>query len=206
MGKVRTRRGRSLRLAILPALAAVAAMAPAPAHAALDLNAATNTAKGVFPQVNLRCGLVGIEIGPLSAFNSGASAESYYSSCRVRIAPTTMQTATQAQICSLMVHEWGHLAGLEHSSDPNHFMSARVPHNPVCGPSDEELQRRQLAEGDRLLRIDRIRDKIADLREDLRATRKAQRRARGAKRARLAKKAKRLEKRIKRLRAQLRAL
>ena len=206
MGKAqRIRRGRSLRLSLVLAFAALLAMAPAPAQAALDLNAAVNTARGVFPSVTQRCGLVGIAVAQLSALNGGASAESYYASCRVRIAPATMQTATQAQLCSLMVHEWGHLAGLEHSADPNHFMSPRVPHNPVCGPSDEELRNRQLAESSRAQRADQIREKIADLRDDLRATRKAQRRSRGAKRVRMAKKAKRIEKRIQRLRAELRS-
>jgi hypothetical protein len=181
-------------------------MAPAPAHAAVDLDAAIRTAKSVFPSVTQRCGGVGIEIGPLSILNVGASAESYFNSCRVRIAPRTMTTASNPQICSLMVHEWGHLAGLEHSPDPNHFMNAMVPHNPVCGPSDQELRARQALEAGKALRRDAIREKIAKLRGALRATRKAQRRARGAKRARMSTKAKRLERRIKRLRAELRSL
>lgn len=192
-------------LLLLLTMAGVASVPPAPAHAAVDLDAAVRTARGVFPQVTQRCGLVGIEIGPLSALNPGASAESYHSLCRVRIAPNTMSTATQAQTCSLMVHEWGHLAGLEHSSDPNSFMHPRVAHNPICGPSDEELRAQQLAATARALRVDEIRRRISDLRGSLRATGKARRRARGAKRARLASKAKRLEKRIKRLRAELRS-
>lgn len=209
MGKaqrIRRGRGRGLLLSLVLTFASLLAMAPAPAQAALDVNAAVNTAKGLFPSVTQRCGPVGIAVAPLSALNLGASAESYYASCRITIAPATMQTATQAQLCSLMVHEWGHLAGLEHSADPNHFMSARLPHNPVCGPSDEELRSRQFAESGRALRADQIREKIADLRDDLRTTRKAQRRSRGGKRARLAKKAKRIEKRIKRLRAELSSL
>ena len=209
MGNVQRIQGggrRALRRGLLLTLATLALVAPAPAQAALDLNAAVGTAKSVFPSVTQRCGTVGIAIAPLSAVNSGASAESYFSSCRVRIAPATMQTATQAQICSLMVHEWGHLAGLEHSADPNHFMNSRVPHNPVCGPSDEQLRSLQLADASRLLRAEQIREKIIDLRESLRDTRKALRRSRGARRARLAKKAKRLEKRINRLRAELRRL
>ena len=187
-------------------LAALAAVAPAPAHAALDLNAAVRTAKSVFPTVTQRCGLVGVEIGPLSLLNLGASAESYRIGCRVRVAPETMTTATQTQLCSLMVHEWGHLAGLEHSPDPANFMSPLVPHNPVCGPSDQEMRAQGLAAGIRAARADEAREKIVDLRASLRATRKAQQRARGAKRARLAGKAKRLEKRIRRLRAELRSL
>jgi hypothetical protein len=199
-------RRRRLCRALLPALAAIAAIAPAPANAAVDVGAAVRTAKSVFPSVTQRCGAVGIEIGPLSALNAGASAESYFFSCRVRIAPRTMTSASNAQMCSLMVHEWGHLAGLEHSSNPNHFMHERVPHNPVCGPSDEEARARLALETSRALRRDAIADKLSELRDALRSTRKAQRRARGKKRARLARRAKGLEKRIKRLKAELRSL
>lgn len=204
--QLRRRRLRGLALSLLLTLAAVAAVAPAPARAALDLNAAVRTAKAVFPAVTQRCGLVGIEIGPLSLLNLGASAESFRIGCRVRVAPQTMTAATQAQLCSLMVHEWGHLAGLEHSPDPNNFMSPLVPHNQVCGPSDQELRAQDLAAGVRAARAEEVREKIADLRGSLRATRRAQRRARAAKRARLARKAKRLEKRIRRLRVELRSL
>ena len=188
------------------ALVAIAASAPAPANAAADLGAAVRTAKAVFPSVTHRCGGVGIEIGPLSILNAGASAESYFVSCRVRIAPATMTTASNAQMCSLMVHEWGHLAGLEHSPDQNHFMHERVPHNAVCGPSDQEASARLALENSRALRRDAITEKLSDLRAALRSTRKAQRRARGKKRARLASRAKRLEKRVKRLKAELRSL
>jgi hypothetical protein len=204
----RTRLGpwRGLRSSLLLALVAIAASAPAPAHAAVDLGAAVRTAKSVFPSVTQRCGVVGVEIGPLSVLNAGASAESYFSSCRVRIAPRTMTSASNAQMCSLMVHEWGHLAGLEHASDPNHFMHERVPHNPVCGLSDEEARARLALESSRELRRDAITEKLSELRDALRSTRKAQRRARGKRRARLASRAKRLEKRIKRLKAELRSL
>ena len=201
-----TRLVRSAGLSLLLASLALAATAPEPARAAPDVGAAVRTAKSVFPSVTQRCGTVAIEFGLLSPLNAGASAESYFFSCRVRIAPRTMTIATNAQMCSLMVHEWGHLAGLEHSPDPNHFMNDRVPHNPACGPSDEEMRARLSLENSRALRRDAITEKLSDLRGALRATRKAKRRARGAKRARLASRAKRLEKRIGRLKAELRSL
>ena len=197
---------RRLKVSLLLALAAFATMAPAPAQAAVDLSAAVRTAQRVFPSVTHRCGGVGLEIGPLSLLNVGASAESYFSSCRVRIAPATMQIASNAQMCSLMVHEWGHLAGLEHSPDPNSFMNARVPHNPVCGPSEEELRARNALENHNLARRETIRETLGELRKTLRATRKARRRARGAKRARLSRRAKRIEKRMRRLKAELHSL
>ena len=204
MAKHLIRRVRGLGLSLVLSVALIAAVAPAPASAAGDLNAAIATAKSVFPAVGQRCGNIGIEVGPLITI--GASAESYFHSCRVRIAPRTMSTATNAQMCSLMVHEWGHLAGLEHSPDPNNFMNGNVPHNPVCGPSDQELGARQAFESSKALRRESINDKLVELRGELRATRRAQRRARGARRARLTSRAKRLEKRIKRLRAELRSL
>lgn len=199
-------RRRGLGLSLLLALLALAATAPQPARAAPDLGAAVRTAKSVFPSVTQRCGTVGIEFGLLSALNVGASAESYFFSCRVRIAPRTMATASNAQMCSLMVHEWGHLAGLEHSPDPNHFMNERVSHNPVCGLSDEQARARLALESSRAVRREAITDKLSDLRSALRATRKAKRRARGTKRVRLANRAKRIEKRIRRLKAELRSL
>ncbi len=205
---IRRGRRRGLGLSLLLTLVAIAvpATAPAPAAAAVDLEAATRIAKGVFPSVTERCGAVRIEIGLLSALNASASAESYFYSCRVRIAPGTMTTASNAQMCSLMVHEWGHLAGLEHSSDPDNFMNERVPHNRVCGPSDEEARAQQVLEGNRALRREAITDKLSELRSALRATHRARRRAHGAKRVRLARRAKRLESRMKRLGVELRSL
>lgn len=193
-------------MCLLPALLALAGPLPASAEAAGDLNAAMRVANTLFPSVTQRCGAVKIEIGLLSALNAGASAESYFLSCRVRYAPNTIPTATNAQLCSLTVHEWGHLAGLEHSPDPNNFMHERVPHNPACGPSDVELRARQALEGQRAQRREAIKEKLSDLRADLRATRKAHGRARGARRARLARRTKRLRTRIKRLQAEYRSL
>lgn len=170
------------------------------------MDAAVRTARSTFPSVIERCGSVAVEVAPLSDANAGASGESYYYSCRVRIAPETMRSATNSQLCSLMVHEWGHLAGLEHSSDPSNFMSPRIPHNPVCGPADETAVARAARESSRELRQDTVREKLADLRDALKEARKASRRARGAKRARLSRRAQRVERRIKRLRAELRSL
>jgi Matrixin len=153
----------------------------------------------VFPSVALRCSLVKIEIGLLSLLNLDASAEAYYSSCRVRIAPQTMQTASDVELCSLMVHEYGHLAGLDDSTDPNSVMYPRVGPNPVCEvPSSEEA-----AENARQTRIETIKDRLVDLRGTLRDTRKARRHAHGAKRRRLTRKVKHLEKRIRRMQAEL---
>src|ERR671916_598416 len=93
----RSTRRRGLRTLVLPLLLALAVAAPAPAQAAVDLGPAIATAKSVFPTVRQRCGGVSIEIGPLNIL--GASAESYFRSCLVRIAPAPMTTATNAQMC-----------------------------------------------------------------------------------------------------------
>jgi hypothetical protein len=148
--------------------------------------------------------LVQVEIGLLSALNAHSSAESYYSACRVRIAPETMRAVSDVQLCSLMVHEYGHLAGLEDSPDPNSVMYPRVGINPVCGSASASPD--QAAENARQERRETIADALVGLRKDLRQTRKARARARGAKRARLTRKVKRLEKRIRRLKAELKQL
>ena len=196
--RARHRRGG---LSVLLSLAALAAFAPASAQAG-DLNAAIRIANSIFPSVQQRCGIVNIEVAPLSSFNVGASAESYFRLCKVRYAPDTIPNLTNGQLCSLTIHEWGHLAGLPHSSDPNNFMYPQVPHNPACGPKeasvatlDEQTSRREA-----------ISDQLVELRADLRAARKAHRRAHGAKRAALARKIKRLRTRIGRLKVKLRAL
>jgi hypothetical protein len=175
-----------------------------PAAAAPDVNAAIRTAQSVFPAVTQRCGVVNLEIGVLSAVNADASAETYFSSCRVRLAPTTLSSVSDEQLCSLMIHEFGHLAGLDDSPDPNSVMYPRVGINPTCvrTPSSAALE----AENARQMRRETVKDTLTDLRDDLRAARKARRHARGAKHARLNRKVKHLEKRIRRLKAELKRL
>jgi hypothetical protein len=50
---------------------------------------------------------------------------------------------TFLRICALIVHEYGHLAGFEHSKDPNDIMfPARPPRYPPCVRRQALMQRR----------------------------------------------------------------
>lgn len=88
---------RRLWPSLLLSLMALAVVVPASAQASADLGSAIRVANSVLPAVSQRCGSVSIEVGPLSAQNAGASAESWYVSCKVRYAPQTFDFATQAQ-------------------------------------------------------------------------------------------------------------
>jgi hypothetical protein len=149
-----------------------------------------------------RCAVtVGIEVRLLSLLNLDASAEAYYSSCRVRIAPEIMRSASDLELCSLMVHEYGHLAGLPDSTDPNSVMYPKVGPNPNCdssGPSAADT-----AENVLQTRREKIADTLVRLRERLRDAKRARGHAHGARRTRLTKKVKRLESRINRLKREL---
>jgi hypothetical protein len=193
----------SLVMAVAVCLSFVAASA-GPAAAAPDLAAATRTAERVWPSVPLRCHLVGLEVSLLSLLNLDASAEAYYSSCRVRIAPEIMRSASDLELCSLMVHEYGHLAGLPDSTDPNSVMYPKVGPNANCessGPSPADT-----AENALQTRREKIADTLVRLRERLRDAKRARDHAHGARRTRLTKKVKRLESRVNRLKRELKNL
>ncbi len=57
---------------------------------------------------------------------------------------------TFRKICALIVHEYGHLAGHEHSSNPHHIMHPAIPRRyPPC-VRHEALLRRRAARAKRL--------------------------------------------------------
>lgn len=197
------------------------ALTAAPAHAG-DLAAAVRVANAVYPEVPQRCGAVRIEYGTLTPPNdtNGMWAEAHEEQCMVRIKPGVAESLSDARVCSLMAHEWGHLAGRRfpentsdpyHSLDPTDTMHGRLVHHPACGESDEaratrrtrEAQARITAPPDRNLRRADIRDEISQLKRQFRA---AKRRAHGARRGRYARRLPRLRVKINRLRAEYRSL
>lgn len=208
---------RCLRRTTTAALLGLALTAT-PAYAG-DLAAAIRVANAVYPGVPQRCGTVKVEYGTLMAENEadGAIAEAHESECRVVIKPGIADSYSDARLCSLLTHEWGHLAGQrfpENASDPyhspspsHHMYGPSLVHHPACGDPDVAMAARephartpaQNAAATRDLRLGEIGDRLGELKDQLRALRAAKRRADGARRARY-------EKRIRRLRAQIRTL
>lgn len=214
--------------AIVVGCAAIAAVpaAAAQAQAGAELAAAISVANAVYPGVPQRCGTVKIEYGPLSPPNdtSGAVAEAYEPECTVRIVPGIAATYSDAKLCSLLTHEWGHLAARrfpENASDPHHSPNPHdnmwgrwLVHHPACGESDDVRAARQARERgaavaaaeSRDLRRSDIKDELTQLTAEVRAPRAAKGRARGARRARYSRRIRRLRLRIRLLRAEHRAL
>ncbi len=214
---------RCLRWTATAALLGLA-LGATPAYAG-DLAAAVKVANAVYPQVPQRCGTVAIEYGRLSQSNDdgGAVAEAFEEKCTVRIVDGVVGSYSDARLCSLVTHEWGHLAGRrfpENASDPRHspdrhdnMYGGSLVHHPACGESDEAKRTRQLTEqsaavaaDSRDLRRSDILDELSELRHELRAAKAAKRRARGAKRVRYTHRIRRLRLQIRRLRAEYRSL
>lgn len=67
-------------------------------------------------------------------------AEASPSECLVRFRPGFISSSSDAVLCSVTVHEWGHLAGLEHTHGGLDNMDGEVlVHHPACGLSDTQL-------------------------------------------------------------------
>lgn len=213
----------------LPTVALLAiGLGATPAHAG-DLTAGMRVANAVYPAVSQRCGTVTVEHGVLNPPNdtNGAIAEAYESDCGVRIKPGIAAAYSDSMLCSLLTHEWGHLASRrfpENASDPYHSLNPAdnmygpaLVHHPACGESDDARTTRQAredaatiaaekAETGRADRRGEIKDELSELKQQLRAARAARRRADGARRARYARRIRGLRVRIRRLRAEYRSL
>ena len=222
-----SRRMRCLRHTTTAALVTLA-LHVTPAYAG-DLVAGVRVANAVYPGVPQRCGTVKIDYGTLSPPNdtNGAIAEANEAECMVRIRPGIVTTYSDAQVCSLLTHEWGHLAGrtfFDNVGDPYHSLNpadnmygSRLVHHRACGESDDvkaarearEARARIAAEDAATVREDRraeIVDRLSELTHRLRAAKAGKRRAHGARRDRYARRIKRLRARITRLRAEYRSL
>jgi hypothetical protein len=108
------------------------------AHADARLDAAIDRAYTAFPQVAENCpDGVTIKIGGMTNVDYGAEA---WWPCEVRLNPVWMEFG-RAGICSLMIHEWGHLAGRGHSDDPADVMH---PSAPIAGwPECQTIKERE---------------------------------------------------------------
>jgi hypothetical protein len=65
----------------------------------------------------------------------GWAAQAFYDPqhCELRLSPTLFPTMTAEMQCNMVVHEYGHLAGLGHSPDPASIMfTAPQPVIPEC--------------------------------------------------------------------------
>jgi hypothetical protein len=163
-------------------------------------------------------------VGPLSSRNDypGAIAEAF-EWCTVRVKPGILTSFSDAEVCSLLTHEWGHLAGRRfpgNTADPSHSPDSNdnmygpfLVHHPACGESDQARALRQARAAwamehrlaDLAERREVIAEQLSGLKDRLRATKVAKRRAHGAKRARYARRIKRLRVRIAHLRAEYRS-
>lgn len=65
-----------------------------------------------------------VEDGQLSYFGDTGDAYALPQGCRVYISTSVL---SGYQLCALLVHEFGHLAGQGHSSDPESIMNHDVP-------------------------------------------------------------------------------
>ncbi|MGH2799331.1 MAG: matrixin family metalloprotease, partial [Thermoleophilaceae bacterium] len=109
---------------------------PAQAASPPAINRAEEIAYTVYPAVAQTCpqGVV-IEEGPTVI--PGAIAEAWPPPyCRVRFATLAL---SWDELCLATVHEFGHLAGLDHSVDPNDVMFEYGAHHPACGPTVEQV-------------------------------------------------------------------
>ena len=213
------------RRALILACAA-ALLAPPPLSHAGDVGAAMRIADSVYPSVKQRCGTVAIEYGTLSPPNdtNGSIAETSGFECTVRIRPDIVPAYSDAWVCSLLTHEWGHLAGRrfpDNPADPAHspnpadnMYGPRLVHHPACGEPDDARATRESAAAARLrdaevhrevLRAD-LADRLVDLRYALRRAKAAKRRSRGAARERYTRLIKRLRRQVRRLSARYRSL
>lgn len=218
---------RCLRRTTTAALLGLA-LSATPAYAG-DLAAAVRVANAVYPGVPQRCGTVNIEHGRLDPENEAnhAIAEAREDECLVILRPGIADSYSDPQLCSLLTHEWGHLAGRrfpENPSDPHHSPSPAdhmygpwLVHHPACGESHDARAARQTREANARLaernaaerretRQVAIMDRLEELKDRLRAAKAAMRHVHGARRVRYEKRIKRLRARIRSLRAEYRSL
>lgn len=129
-----------------------------------SIETARNQAAALFPQVAVACPTVLLSEGPLTD-PSEYEAEAI-SPCEIRLG-SGWPTWLRSQACILLIHEYGHLAGLQHSPDPNSFMYP-IPSPdayPACARISELEQRLWGLQDDTAWLSRVLREAQADLRQ-----------------------------------------
>lgn len=119
---------RSFPLArqVTGALIALAVIAPASSAATLhDLDAARTVAKKVWPGVCDATFQHAALPGGLNAIAWGRSIGMH--ECTIQL-DDSWPSWSYEHLCAIVVHEHGHLVGLQHVADPSHIMHPLVPH------------------------------------------------------------------------------
>lgn len=158
---------RHVALAVVTA----ALLAPAPALAQ-PLDRAVDTAHAVHPEVRALCP-AGVA---LSVADLEVAGRAWRTQCRVEVDADLVRGYPWPRLCSVVVHEWGHLAGLGHSTGGN--MAPEAGHHPACGPTLEALEhavqraeRREIRAYDRRWRTGQKARRVGSARLRMRARR-----------------------------------
>lgn len=123
------------RWSVLLAVASLALTAT-PAQAASDtLTRSVDVAYAANPEVRALCPAgVALTVADLEV-----AGRAWVGQCRVEIDDDLVRGYPWPRLCSVVVHEWGHLAGLGHSTGGN--MAPEAGHHPACGPTLDALER-----------------------------------------------------------------
>lgn len=123
---------RTVRLALTIAVAFFAASliassaASASTPSSTEITAWQQIARSYFTPV---CLAPEVTVTWASTDEPGWAAQALYDDqhCEIRLDPVLFPTLTPEMQCNMVVHEYGHLAGLDHSPDPDSIMFAS-PH------------------------------------------------------------------------------